>query len=90
VEELRSHWEPGVAGASDAPTMNHPGLGTSPAVSHTREGTTWIPIPLVLIPVTEAGNLSTGTNLSKYPRVENGQDNPCNVIRLIRRFLEFA
>jgi hypothetical protein len=48
--------------------MNHPGLGTSPAASLTREGTTWIPIPLVLISVTEAGNiLSTGTNVPKYP-----------------------
>jgi hypothetical protein len=76
----------GYTGASDAPTMNHPGLGTSPAASHTREGTTWIPIPLVLNAVTKAGNiLSTGTNLPKYPRVENGQDNPCDIIMLIRR-----
>jgi hypothetical protein len=68
VEELRSHWEPGVAGANIAPKMNHPGIGTSSADSHTREGTTWIPIPVVLIPVTEAGNiLSTGTNVPKYP-----------------------
>jgi hypothetical protein len=48
--------------------MNHPGLRTSPAASLTTEGTTWIPIPVVLILVTEAGNiLSTGTNVPKYP-----------------------
>jgi hypothetical protein len=34
----------------------------------------------------EQDNLSIGKNLHKYPSLEDGQDNHCNIIMLKKRF----
>jgi hypothetical protein len=103
-------------GASNAPIIKHPGLGTILADTHSRQETILISILPLLIPVTEFGRgmsmwdqepfetqklwaieqdnlsliqdtkLSIGKNFHKYPSVEDGQGNHCNIIMLKKRF----